>query len=56
MKMESVSSHCVDSTVYFDRVSGQRLHGQLCHHLLGRRAGTEMIPGPPVSSALLPSE
>lgn len=23
MKMESVSSHCVDSTVYFDRVSGQ---------------------------------
>lgn len=53
MKMESVSSHCADSTVYFDRVSG---HGQLCHHLLGRGGGTKMMAGPPVSSALLPSE
>lgn len=54
-KMESVSSHCGDTTGYFDRGSAQGWHGQLCCHLLGRGDGTKMTAEPPVSSALLPS-
>lgn len=53
--MKNVSSHCGDITGYFDKVSEQRWHNQLCCRLLGREDGTKMMAELPASSAL-PSE
>jgi len=55
MKTDRVSSHCGDTNGYFERVSEQGWHGQLCCHLVGRGDGTKMMAGLPVASALLPS-